>query len=141
MESPTAAEPAISLKRVLPKLEEYCFREQTLRVLQRESDFEELSCRSHQIHFVNEFAQRHEGRALSLYQLSRAFECDAVMVKAALKNGLNDSQGRGRHSAFDNASEIEILEWVQNQAERLNPITRIDLLHYYLAQYSSFASR
>jgi hypothetical protein len=34
------------------------------------------------------------------------------MVKAALKNVLDDPQGRGRHSALDDASEIEILEWI-----------------------------
>jgi hypothetical protein len=79
-------------------------------MLQREPGFEELSYRSHQICFVNEFARRNDGYALSMCQLSRTFECDAVRVKAALKNGLDDPQGRDRHHAFDDASEIEILE-------------------------------
>jgi hypothetical protein len=67
---------------------------------------------------------------LSLRQLSRAFECDSTRVKAALKNGLDDSQGDDLHSAFGDGSEIEILEWVQNQAEIFNLITRTDILHY-----------
>jgi hypothetical protein len=89
-----------------------------------------LSPGSHQIDFVHEFAQRNDGHALALRQFSRAFEYDAVRVKAALKNGLDDPQGRGHHSVLDDASEIEILEWIQKQAENFNLITQIDLLHY-----------
>jgi hypothetical protein len=110
MESLTAAAPAISLERLISTLEKYCFSELTLRVLQREPGVESLSYRSHQIYFVKEFAQRHEGRALSLRQLSRTFECDGARVKAALKNGLSDPETRGRHSAFDDASELEIID-------------------------------
>jgi hypothetical protein len=110
MESSTAAGPAISLEGLLPNLQEYCFSKRTVRILQREPGLEELSHRSHQIDFVNEFAQRNDSHALSLHQLSRAFECDAPSVKTALKNGLDDSQGRGGRSALDDASEIEILE-------------------------------
>jgi hypothetical protein len=90
-----------------------------MRIHQREPGFEELNYRSHQIYFVNEFAQRNNGHALLLCQLSRAFECDAARVNAALKSGFDDPQGRGRHSALDDASEIEILEWIQKQAESL----------------------
>jgi hypothetical protein len=54
-------------------------------ILQCEAGFDELSCRSLQIYFVKEFAQRYEGRALWRRQLSRAFECHAARVKAALK--------------------------------------------------------
>jgi transposase len=62
-------------------------------------------------------------------------------VNAALENGLDDPQGSGRHSAFDDASEVEILEWVRNQSEKFNPITRTDVLQYYQAKYSSSISR
>jgi hypothetical protein len=110
MESSTAAAPAISLERFLPNLQEYCFNERTVWIFQREPGFEELSYGSHQIYFVNEFGQRNDGHALSRRQLSRTFECDGPKVKATLNNGLDDPQGRGRHSALHDASEIEILE-------------------------------
>jgi hypothetical protein len=103
MQSPTAAAPAISFEKFLSKLEEYCFSERTLRVLQREPGFEELSDRSYRIYFVSEFLQRHEGWTLPRPQLSRVFEYYAARVKATLKNGLDDPQGLGRHYAFDNA--------------------------------------
>jgi hypothetical protein len=141
MESSTAAAPAISLERLLPNLQEYCFSERTVRIFQHEPRFEELTYRSHQIYFVNEFTQRNDGHFLSLRQLSRVFECDAARVNAALKNGLDDPQSRGRHSALDDASEIEILEWIQKQAEKFNPITRTDLLYYFQANYSCSISR
>jgi hypothetical protein len=85
MESPTAAAPAIPLEKLIPKLEEYYFSKRTLRVLHRESVFEELSHRSHQIYFGIKFAQPHEGCARSRHQFSSAFECDAARVKVAVK--------------------------------------------------------
>jgi hypothetical protein len=141
MESSTAATQTISIKRLLSNLQEYCFSERTARMLQREPGFEELSYRSHQIYFVNEFARRNDGHALSMRQLSRTFECDAVRVKAALKNGLDDPQGSDRHHAFDDASEIEILEWIQKQAEKFNLVVRTDILHDCQAQCSCSISR
>jgi hypothetical protein len=141
MESSTATVPAISLERLRPNLQEYCFSERTVRILQRESCFEELSYRWHQIDFVNEFAQRKNGHALSLRQLPTEFEYDAAKVKASLTNGLDDSQGRGRHSVLDDVSEIEILEWIQRQIEKFNPIRRTDLLHDCQSKYSYSISR
>jgi hypothetical protein len=85
MESPKAAAPAISRETLRPKLEEYYFSERTLRVLQREPGFQELGYTSHQIYFVNEIAQRHDGHILLLRQLSKAFECDAFTVTTSLE--------------------------------------------------------
>jgi hypothetical protein len=63
------------------------------------------------------------------------------MLKTTLTNGLDDPQGRGRHPALDDASEIEIVEWIQNQAEKFNPVTRTDLLHHCHFKYFRFISR
>jgi hypothetical protein len=96
-------------------------------MLQREPGFDQLRFRSHQIYFVKDFAQRNSGQDLSMRQLSRAFECDAGRVKTALENSLNDSKVRGRHFAFDNESEVQILEWIRSQAEKCAPVTRTDI--------------
>jgi hypothetical protein len=58
MESSTALAPAISFERLLPNLQEYSFNERTVQIFQSEPSFEGLSYRSHQMYFVNEFAQR-----------------------------------------------------------------------------------
>jgi hypothetical protein len=79
-------------------------------MLQRESAFGELKYRSHQIYFVHDFALRNGDQGLLVRQLSRAFGCDGGRVKAALDKGLNDPKVCGRHFAFDDDSEIEILE-------------------------------
>jgi hypothetical protein len=120
MKSSSADALAIFLERLLPNLQEYSFSKRTARPLHREPGFEELSHRSHQIYFVNKFAQRNDGHGLSLRQLPRAFEYDIVRVNTALKNGLDDPQDRGRYSAVDDASEIEILQWIQKQAEKFH---------------------
>jgi hypothetical protein len=141
MEPSTAAAPAVPLDILLRNIQEHCFSERTVRVLEREPGFKELCYRSHQIYFVHDFALRSLGQELSLRQLSRAFECDAGRVKAALKNGFSDPETRGRHSALDDASEREIVDWIQKQAEKFNPVTRTDLLHYCQEKFSSPVSR
>jgi hypothetical protein len=112
MDSSTPAAPAIPHEELLPKLLQYCLSERMTRVLQCEPGFDQLRFRSHQIYFVKDFAQRNGGQDLLIHQLSRAFGCDADRVKAALENGLNDPKVRGRHFAFDDKSEIQILEWI-----------------------------
>jgi hypothetical protein len=90
---------------------------------------------------VKDFAQRNDGQDLSIYQLSRAFGCDAGRVKAALENDLNDPKVRGRHFAFDDESEIQILEWIRSQAEKCAPVTRTDIRHHCNVKYSRSISR
>jgi hypothetical protein len=119
MESSTPAAPAIPHEELLPQLLQYCSSERMTRMLQREPGFDQLRFRSHQIYFVKGFAQRNGGQDLSIYQLSRAFTYDAGRVKAALENGLNDSKVPGHHFAFDDESEIQILECIQSQAEKM----------------------
>jgi hypothetical protein len=101
-----------------------------VQMLQRESIFGELQYRSHQIYFVHDFALRNGNPELSPHQLSTAFGCSLTRVKAALDNGLNDPKVRGRHFAFDDDSEVQILDWIQRQAENYAPVTRTDLKHY-----------
>jgi hypothetical protein len=58
-----------------------------------------------------------------------------------LENGLNDPKVRGRHFAFDDKSEIQILEWIRSQAEKCAPVTRTDLRHHCKVKYSRSISR
>jgi hypothetical protein len=131
MESSTPAVPAIPHEKLLPRLLQYCLSERMTRMLQREPDFDQLRFRSYQIFFVKDLAQRNDRKHFSIHQLSRAFGCDAGRVKAALENGLNDPKLRGRHFAFDEESEIQILEWIRSQAEKCAPVTRTDLQYHY----------
>jgi hypothetical protein len=58
-----------------------------------------------------------------------------------LANGLEPPKVRGHHSAFDEGSEAEILQWIEDQAQKCNPITRTDLCHHCQAKYSIPISR
>jgi hypothetical protein len=59
---------------------------------------------------VQNFAQREGNQALSIMQLSRAFGCQSIRVRATLDNGLEVRKVRGRYMAIDENSEAEILE-------------------------------
>jgi hypothetical protein len=112
-----------------------------LRALERQPDFAELQFRAHQICFVQDFAQREANHTLSIHQLSKAFECQPGRVKAALENGLEPPKVRGRHFAFDDDSEAEILDWIEKRADKSRPVTRTDLRRYCETKYSTSISR
>jgi hypothetical protein len=80
-------------------------------------------------------------QGLSVCQLSRAFGCDGGRVEAILHNGSNDSKAHDRHFVFNDDSEIEILEWVQTQAEKYAPITRTEVQPDWKVKYSRSVSR
>jgi hypothetical protein len=141
MVSSTLAVPAIPHEELLLQLQQYCFSDRMVRMLQREPIFGELQYWSHQIYIVHDFALRNGNPELSPRQFSRAFGCSLTRVKAALDNGLNDPKLRGRHFAFDDDSEVEILDWIQRQAEKSALVTRTDLKHYCEATYSRSISR
>jgi hypothetical protein len=130
MEPSTPAAPAILHEKLLPSLQQYCFNERMVRAFQREPGFDQLQYQSHQIYFLQNFAQREGNQALSIMQLSRAFRCQPIRVKAALDNRLEAPKVRGRHMAIDENSKAEILEWIDAQAEKCNPVTRTDIRHY-----------
>jgi hypothetical protein len=58
-----------------------------------------------------------------------------------LINVLNKPKVHGRYFAFDEDSEIEILEWIQSQAEKYEPVTRAGLRHHCETKHSHFVSR
>jgi hypothetical protein len=135
MEPSTPAAPAVPHEKLLLNLQQYCFNERMARAFQPEPDSGQLQYRSHQICFVWNCAQRKGNQTLSIMQLSRAFGCQPTRVKAALDNELEASRVRGRHMAIDENLESEILEWIEAQVEKCNPITRTELRHYCKVKY------
>jgi hypothetical protein len=109
--------------------------------LQQESYFVGLEFRMHQICFVKNFSQREANQMLSINQLSRAFGCPPSRVKAALANGLEPPKVRGCHLAINESSETGILEWIEAQIEKCDPVTRTDLRRYCQTKYSVSMSR
>jgi hypothetical protein len=109
MVSSTPVPRAIPHEELLPTLQRDCFSERVARPLQREPGFDDLRYRAHQICFVDHFARETTGQELSVSQLARAFGCYPTRVKSALANEFEEPKRRGRHMAFDDDSEGEIL--------------------------------
>jgi hypothetical protein len=137
----TPAAPAIPHQELLPRVQEYCFHERIVRILARELGFADLRYRSHQICFVADFARQTAGLELSMKQLTRASDCHATRVKAALANGFEEPKSRRRHFVFDDDSEEEILSWIEERAEKSRPATRTDILYYCEVKYSRSVTR
>jgi hypothetical protein len=62
-------------------------------------------------------------------------------VKAALANGLEPLKVRGPHFAIDKDPETAILQWIEAQGEKCDPLTRTHLCHYGQANNSVTISR
>jgi hypothetical protein len=141
MASSTPAAPATPHEELLPTLQQHCFSERVARALQRESGFEGLLYRAHQICFVAHFAWETTGQELSVNQLARAFDCHSTRMKAALANGFEESKTRGWHMAFDHDSEADILICIEAEAEKSRPVTRAELRYYCEAKYTRSVSK
>jgi hypothetical protein len=91
--------------------------------------------------FVHNCAQREGNQALSIMQLSGTFRFQPIRVKIALDNKLEASKARDHSLAVDENSEAKFLEWIDVQAEKCNPVTRIDIRHYCEVKHSISISR
>jgi hypothetical protein len=62
-------------------------------------------------------------------------------VKRSLKNGLEPSKPCDRHPALADDAEADILAWIQHQAEKFQPSTRTDILHYCVSKFGKSITR
>jgi hypothetical protein len=121
--------------------QQYYFIERMLRALQSEPGFGQSQYRSHQICFLQNIAQREGNEKLSIIQISTAFGSQSIRVKAPLDDRLEAPTVRDRHIAVDQNSEAEILEWIDAQPEKCNPVIRTGLQYYYEIKYSILTSQ
>jgi hypothetical protein len=114
MDEPRTSAQAILFQILRNQLEQYCFGDRSLRILQCCQKFLGLQFPSQQILDVHEFAGLEFGREISIGSLERAFNCSRAAVKRSLKNRLelpsSRAHGRrgGRHPRLAPASGREI---------------------------------
>jgi hypothetical protein len=73
--------------------------------------------------------------------LAIAFNYPRAAVKRVLKSGLKPLKQRDRHNALLDDSEADILAWIQHQAEKSQPSTRTDILHYCSGKFGKAVTR
>jgi hypothetical protein len=57
----------------------------------------------------------------------RAFDCSRCAVRSALANRLNRPKSRGRHLAVDAESDLNLLAWIREQAQKNAAVTHTDI--------------
>jgi hypothetical protein len=130
MDEPVLGASAIPLEILWNHIEQYCFGERNIRMLQQYEDFPGLQFQSHSLYYVHQFAVRELGIEILISSLEREFNCPPATVKKTLRNALKPPKPRGRHNAVPDNSEANILAWIQHQAENSQPATRTDIRHY-----------
>jgi hypothetical protein len=114
---PVLGAPATPLEILWTDIDQYCFSEQNIRLLQRCEDFLGLQFRSHQIFYVHEFALDRLGIHIPINRLGKVFNCPRAAVKRARKTGPMQPKQCGRCNILPEDSETDILAWIQHQTE------------------------
>jgi hypothetical protein len=138
---PVLGAPAIPLKILWTDLEQYWFGERNIQRLQRCEDFLGLQFRSHQIFYVHKFALDRLGIDIPINRLAIAFNFPPTTMKRTLKNGLKPPKQCDRHNALPEDSQPDILAWIQHQAEKSQPSTRTNILHYCSSNFGKGVTR
>jgi hypothetical protein len=66
----------------------------------------------------------------SLKESDRSFSCSPLTIRAVLNDGWDAPKPRGRHSVMSSDAEFDVLNWIQNNWEKTNPVPRTDIRHY-----------
>jgi hypothetical protein len=141
MAKPCVGTPAISREILYEALSQTCLSSRNARPVLDDPIFPSLQFRSHQIFFVFTFERDELQIPISRGGLERAFNCSRSTVQRALENGWNTPTSRGRHPAMHPESEAKILQWVGNNYEQSNPVTRTEILHYCERKFNVPATR
>jgi hypothetical protein len=115
MNEAMTGDPAIPFEILRNQLEQYCFGNRSLRILQCYQEFLGLQFWSQQISYVHEFARLELCLEISIGSLERAFNCLLAAVKRSLRNGLEPPKSRDRHTALADDAETDILAWIEHQ--------------------------
>jgi hypothetical protein len=57
-------------------------------------------------------------------------------MRRALTNESETPKQRGRHTALPDGAEVHIFAWITGQAEKGQPVTGTDTLHYCVESFS-----
>jgi hypothetical protein len=91
--------------------------------------------------YVHKFALDRLGIDILINRPGIPFNCARALVKRTLKKGLVPPKQRGRHRAGPDDSEVDILAWIQDQAEKSQPSTKTDILHYCSGKFGKAVTR
>jgi hypothetical protein len=141
MDEPVLGVPAIPLEILWNDLDQYCFSERSIRILQRCEDFPGLQFQSHQLFTGHQFTLRELGTETSIGSVKRVFNCPRASMKNAQRNGLQPPKQRGRHNVMPDDSEAHILAWIQHQAEKSQASTRTDIFYYCSGKFGKAITR
>jgi hypothetical protein len=141
MDEARAAASTVPLEILRNQLEQYRFRDRSLRRLGRCQEFLESPFLSQQISSVHEFARLERGLEISIGSVERAFNCSPAAMEQSLRNGLEPPKPRGRPTALAGDAEAEILAWIQHPAEKSQPSTRMDIVHSSVSKFGKSITR
>jgi hypothetical protein len=78
---------------------------------------------------------------ISINTLTKAFECPRIRVTSALESDLEPPGNRGKHPAFDHDRELQILDWIQENAEHSMTFTKTKITDYCTRQFQVTITR
>jgi hypothetical protein len=130
MDEQSAPSPATDPTILMPRVIRYCLTEGEAADLALDSRFMLSVFRQEQIVRLKEFTEITCNRTLSTKSLSQAFDVNREIIRRALARGYAIPCSRGRHPAFDEETELALVDWIKGKAENQKAVTRTELLHH-----------
>jgi hypothetical protein len=134
MSQGTPAVPALPLEILLPRLAQFCIPRDLCHILRKDTTVQQFQFRCQQIVYVRDIAEREHNISISINGLVRAFDSPRSSVQWALAHGLKPPGERGKHPALDADHEQQIVDWVQQKAEKITPVGKTKIKDYCTTQ-------
>ena len=104
--------------------------EREIRYLLRHSNFFDIPCRNHQLHFFVNFFKENYNKTLFSNELAIIFDMNPKTVRKNLREGIQDMKPPGRHHAFDNETENIIIQEINSRFQANKPMTQVQLINF-----------
>lgn len=122
--------PAVSISYLRSKFDELNISPRFTRALLRDSEFQKLLYKNHQLCYLNEFLKKFDDVKLSYNQLAFIFDMNRRTVAKSIAKGPQNPKPKGRHLAFDENTENQILDEIIRRSNIGQSITQGEILTY-----------
>lgn len=106
-----------------------------IRYFLQKSDFFNIPCRNHQLHFFVDFFKENYNETFTYNVLSVLFDMNPKTVRRNLNSGLQSLKPPGRHNAFDEQTENEIVQEIISRYQSYQSMTQIQILEFVISKF------
>ena len=101
-----------------------------IRYFLRSSDFFNLPCRNHQLHFFIDFFKENYRKTFFNNELAPIFDMNPKTVRKNLREGIQYLKPPGRHRKLDDDTEDLMIHEINDRFQTNNPMTQSQVIDF-----------